>query len=85
MEAKNVLWYKADKKAKDEAQWALNQCLYELYYAADLCLIQLRESRTSLWCFLFYQKKCALYFKKMQFVVCFLKMFRPPKRWCVLF
>ena len=29
-----------------------------------------------LWCFLFYQKKCALYLKKMQFCVRFLKMFR---------
>ena len=41
-----------------------------------------------LWCFLFYQKKkCAFYFKKnaqiifkkMQFCVCFLKIFRPLK------
>ena len=44
-----------------------------------------------LWCFLFYQKmcilfkKCALYLKKMQFCVCFLKIFGPLKGWYVLF
>ena len=32
----------------------------------------------SLWCFLFYQKMCTL-FQKIQFCVCFLKMFRPLK------
>ena len=36
-------------------------------------------SHTNLWCFLFYQKMCTL-FQKIQFCVCFLKMFRPPKR-----
>ena len=30
-------------------------------------------------------KKCTLYLKKMQFCVCFLKMFRPLKGWYVLF
>ena len=34
----------------------------------------------------FSTKKCALYLKKkMQFCVCFLKMFRPLKGWYVLF
>ena len=36
------------------------------------------------WCFLFYQKMCTL-FQKIQFRVCFLKMFRPLKGWYVLF
>ena len=35
-------------------------------------------------CFLFYQKKGTLLKKKMQFCVCFLKMFRPLKGWYVL-
>ena len=35
-------------------------------------------SFTYLWCFLFYHKMCTL-FQKMQFRVCFLKMFRPLK------
>ena len=30
-------------------------------------------------------KKCALFLKKMQFCVCFLKMFSPRKGWYVLF
>ena len=34
---------------------------------------------------LFSTKICALYFKKNQFSVCFLKMFRPLKWWHVLF
>ena len=33
----------------------------------------------------FSTKICALYFKKMQFRVCFLKMLRPLKGWYVLF
>ena len=32
-----------------------------------------------LWCFLFYQRMCTL-FQKMEYRVCFLKMFRPLKQ-----
>ena len=35
--------------------------------------------QTYLMVFFFLPKKCALYFKKMQFRVCFLKIFRPLK------
>ena len=35
-------------------------------------------------CFLFYQKYVHFILKKMQFCICFLKMFRPLKGWYVL-
>ena len=45
------------------------------------------DPKTSAKCYdvFFSTTKCAFYFKKMLFWVCFLKMFRPLKGWYVLF
>ena len=54
---------------------------YSIFLWQDIENVPQREN---LWCFLFNQKMCTL-FQKMQYRVCFLKMFRPLKGWYVLF
>ena len=81
-----------------QADWKLNMCeivYFEKKYSKVLVCEEkfvFKNQRYKptflaqqiLWCFLFYQKMCTL-FKKMQFRVCCLKMFRPLKGLHVLF
>ena len=64
--------------------FAYSMVLIDLVYFPKLAFKQVSLFRlillNSWWCFLFYQKMCTL-FQKMRFCVCFLKMFRPLKRY----